>query len=125
MVKESEVIEVNIEARVQKLFLNAIELLGGLKQLCDYRSLTWLPALARAAYAVVLKEEYNKTDDEIAQEVGLSKQSVRNILQSNPELVKEKIKKIKDFMEEEGKELRGHIAGAIVKLAYNLSKEDS
>ncbi len=88
MVKESEVIEVNIEARVQKLFLNAIELLGGLKQLCDYRSLTWLPALARAAYAVVLKEEYNKTDDEIAQEVGLSKQSVRKILQSNPELVK-------------------------------------
>jgi len=63
-------------------------LLGGLKQLCDYRSLTWLPALARAAYAVVLKEEYNKTDDEIAQEVGLSKQSVRKILQSNPELVK-------------------------------------
>jgi len=62
MIKESEVIEVNIEARVQKLFLNAIELLGGLKQLCDYRSLTWLPALARAAYAVVLKEEYNKTN---------------------------------------------------------------
>ena len=73
MVKEEEIINISPEEKVQKVFLKAIELVGGLKQLCEYRSLTWLPALARAAFAVVLKEEYHKTDEEIAKELGITK----------------------------------------------------
>ncbi|NOX21112.1 MAG: hypothetical protein GXO99_07635 [Nitrospirae bacterium] len=125
MLKEAEVVEVDTEVIAQKVFLKSIELLGGLKQLTHYRSLTWLPALARAAYAVVLKEMFNKVDDEIAKELGITRQSVRNILQANPEYAKERIKRLRDFMEEEGKTLKGHTAGAIVKLAYSMIEKEA
>ncbi|CEP79017.1 helix-turn-helix domain-containing protein [Defluviitoga tunisiensis] len=124
MVKEEEIINISPEEKVQKVFLKAIELVGGLKQLCEYRSLTWLPALARAAFAVVLKEEYHKTDEEIAKELGITKQTVRNILQADPEYAKERISKLKDFMEEEGKNLKGHTAGSIIKLAYSMLEKN-
>ncbi len=124
MVREATMVEVDPETRVQKIFMKSIELLGGLKQLTRYRSLTWLPALARAAYAVVLKEEYNRVEDEIAKELGITRQSVRNILQANPEYAKERIKRLQELVDEEGGELKGHTAGAIVKLAYKLLNED-
>lgn len=123
MVIEVGEIKVNPEPLVLRIFLKSIELLGGLKQLAEYRTLTWLPSLARAAYAIVLKEEYNRIEDEIAEEIGLTRQTVRNILRADPELALKKIEKMKELVTEEGKEMQVHTAGGIVKLAYNLIKQ--
>jgi len=116
--------KVDPEERVKKVFLKAVELLGGFKALAEFRSLTWLPSIARAVYAVVLKEEYNRSDEEIAEQLGLTKESVRNMLRGDPEQVMEKIKDIKELSSEEGKEMRIHTAGSLARLAYRLLKEE-
>ncbi len=113
----------NVEALVTRVFLRAIDILGGLSKLTEYRTLTWLPSLARAVYVVVLREEYLKTSDEIAQAVGLTKQTVQNILRSDIDLALEKLKRMEELLQEEAKELKVHTAGGIAKLAYKQVKE--
>lgn len=115
--------EAEVEHLVTRVFFKAIELLGGLSKLTEYRTLTWLPSLARASYAVVLKEEYMKTDEEIAQKVGLTKNTVRNILRADPQLALQKIKALEELIHEETRELKVHTAGGIAKLAYKEIKE--
>ncbi len=105
------------------MFFKSIDLLGGLNKLTEYRTLTWLPSLTRASYVIVLREGYLKTEEEIAEKVGLTKNTVRNILRADPTLALEKIKKLEEFAKEEAKELRVHTAGGIAKLAYRLVKE--
>ncbi len=123
MVIEVGEVQVNPEPLVLRIFLKSIELLGGIKKLAEYRTLTWLPSLARAVYAVVLREEYNKIEDDIANEIGLTRQTVRNILRADPELAMKKIEEMQELVEEEGKEMKVHTAGGIAKLAYRLIKE--
>jgi len=106
----------DLEQLVTRVFFKAIDLLGGLSKLTEFRTLTWLPSLARAAYVVVLKEEYLRTEEEIAQKVGLTKNTVRSILRADPTLAIEKI-------QEELKEMKVHTAGGIAKLAYKMVKE--
>jgi probable regulatory domain-containing protein len=115
--------ETEIENLVNRVFFKAIELLGGLNKLAEFRTLTWLPSLARAAFVVVLKEEYMKTDEEIAYKVGLTKNTVRNILRADPELALQKIKAMEELVSEEARELKVHTAGGIAKLAYKEIKE--
>lgn len=104
-------------------FFKSIDLLGGLTKLAEYRTLTWLPSLARAAYAVVLSDKYFYTEEEIAEKVGLTKNTVRNILRADPELALYKVQHIDELTSEEKKELRVHTAGGIAKLAYRMIKE--
>ncbi|MDT7870923.1 MAG: bacterio-opsin activator [Thermocrinis sp.] len=108
--------DADLEQLVTRVFFKAIDLLGGLSKLTEFRTLTWLPSLARAAYVVVLKEEYLRTEEEIAQKVGLTKNTVRSILRADPTLAIEKI-------QEELKEMKVHTAGGIAKLAYKMVKE--
>ena len=115
--------EKDVEYLVNRVFFKSIEILGGLNKLAEYRTLTWLPSLARAAFVIILKEEYIKSDEEIAQKVGLSKNTVRNILKADPELALKKLKAIEEMIEEGVKELKVHIAGGIAKLAYKEVKE--
>ncbi|WP_038055548.1 bacterio-opsin activator [Thermodesulfobacterium hydrogeniphilum] len=122
-ISTSVVPETEIEHLVSRVFFKAIDLLGGLNKLAEFRTLTWLPSLARAAFVVVLKEEYMKTDDEIAQKVGLTKNTVRNILRADPELALQKIKAMEELVNEELRELKVHTAGGIAKLAYKEIKE--
>ncbi|MCS7198941.1 MAG: bacterio-opsin activator [Caldimicrobium sp.] len=115
--------EAELEHLVTRVFFKAIELLGGLHKLTEFKTLTWLPSLARASYVVVLKEEYMKTDEEIAQKVGLTKNTVKNILRADPELALQKIKSLETLISEEIKELKIHTAAGIAKLAYKEIKE--
>lgn len=64
-----------------------------------------------------------KTEDEIAKFVGLTRNAVRNILRANPELAQKRLKEMEEMSPEDKKEMRVHIAGAFVKLAYKEIKE--
>ncbi len=108
----------DIDKMAEKVFYESIKLLGGLKRLIEYRNLTWLPSLAEASYVVVLKNEAFKTYSEIARELGITEQTVKNIATADEEEVK---KYIEGELEERPKE---HIAGGIAKLAYKKLKEE-
>ncbi len=108
----------NIDKMAEKVFLESIKLLGGLKKLVEYRNLTWLPSLAEAAYVIVLKNEAFKTYKEIAEELGITEQTAKNIATADEEEVK---KYIEGELEERPRE---HIAGGIAKLAYKKLKEE-
>ena len=107
----------NIDKMAEKVFWEAIRMLGGLKKLVEFRNLTWLPSLAEAAYVVVLKNEALKTYREIAEFLGITEQTVKNIATADEEEIK---KYLEGELEERPKE---HIAGGIAKLAYRNLKE--
>jgi len=111
----------------ERVFFKSIDLVGGLDRLAKYRNLTWLPSMARASFVIVLKEEFFKTEDEIAEFVGLSTTTVRQILRADPNLALYKIEHLDELSEEEKKQLKVHTAGGIAKLAYKYVKagEDS
>ncbi|WP_456454930.1 bacterio-opsin activator [Thermovibrio sp.] len=117
MVIEVQPKEVDYDALALRVFLKALELIGGPRMLFEYRNLTWVPSLMEAAYAVVLKNEAMKTEDEIAEFIGITKQTVRNMLSADPELVMMKLKG-----ELESKEVKVHTAGGLAKLAYQEVK---
>lgn len=112
-----------IEHLVGRIFMKCVDLLGGITKLAEYRTLTWLPSLARASYVIVLREEYLKTEDEIAQRVGLTRNTVRAIVRSDPQVALYKIQHIDELTAEQKKELHVHLAGGIAKLAYRAVKE--
>lgn len=116
--------EKQIEQLATKVLLRSIELLGGLSKLAQHRNLTWLASLARACIAIVLKEEYMKTEKEIAEYLGVSTASVRNMLRANVDYVKEKLADLDKLSVEEKGELKTHTAGAVAKLAYKLVKHE-
>ena len=111
----------------ERVFFKSIDLLGGLNKLAKYRTLTWLPSIARASFAIVLKEEFLKTEDEIAEFIGLTRNTVRQILRADPNLALYKIEHMDELTTEEKKQLKVHTAGGIAKLAYKYVKagEDS
>ena len=119
--------DTNIKYIAERVFFKSIDLLGGLDKLAEYRTLTWLPSIARASFAIVLREEFLKTEDEIAQFLGITRNTVRQILRADPNLALYKIEHLNELTEEEKKQLKVHTAGGIAKLAYKLIKsgEDS
>jgi len=123
MVIEAPVVENDLENLVTRVFLKALDIIGGLNKLAEYRTLTWLPSLARAAYVIVLREEYLKTEDEIAEFVGITKNTVRQILRADPQQALYKVQHMEELTPEEKKQLRVHTAGGIAKLAYKMVKE--
>jgi probable regulatory domain-containing protein len=113
-----EIREFDIDAMAIRVFLKSLELIGGPRKLIDYRNLTWIPSLMEASYAVVLRDVANKTEAEIAEFLGSTRQTVRNMLRAEPELV---LKKLEGELEE--KTPRAHTAGGLAKLAYKEIKE--
>ncbi|MBA2849333.1 bacterio-opsin activator [Thermosulfuriphilus ammonigenes] len=118
VVQPQEIKDFDVDELAIRVFLKALELLGGPRKLILYRNLTWLTSLMEAAYAVVLAEEALKTEDDIAEFLGLTRQTVRNILRADPELV---MKKLSGELEERG--LKAHTAGGLAKLAYEEIKK--
>jgi len=117
MVIEVKPKEVDYDTLALRVFLKALELIGGPRALFEYRNLTWVPSLMEASYAVVLKNEALKTDDEIAEFIGITKQTVRNMLSADPELVMAKLQG-----ELESSEIKVHTAGGLAKKAYEEVK---
>jgi probable regulatory domain-containing protein len=115
--------EENIKYMAERVFFKSIDLLGGLDKLAEYRTLTWLPSIARAAFAIVLKEEYFKTEDEIAEFIGLTRNTVRAILRADENLAMYKIEHFDELTAEEKQNLKVHTAGGVAKLAYKLIKD--
>jgi len=113
----SPVEKIDIEALAEQVFHESINILGGLKNLMEYRNLTWLPSLAVAAYVVIMKEEMMKTHKEIAYELGLTPQTVQNILRAKSEEVQKLIRGEVEKVDE-------HKAGGIAKLAYERVKKE-
>ncbi|NPA49195.1 MAG: bacterio-opsin activator [Thermodesulfobacteria bacterium] len=113
-----EIKEFDVDAMAIRVFLKALEIIGGPRRLIEYRNLTWITSLMEASYAIVLAEEALKTEDEIAAFLGLTRQTVRNILRSDPELV---LKKLEGELHE--RTPRAHTAGGLAKLAYKEIKE--
>ncbi len=107
----------DIDKMAEKVFYESINILGGLKKLIEYRNLTWLPSLAEAAYVVVMRNEVFKTYSEIARELGITEQTVKNIATADEEEVK---KYLSGELDERPRE---HVAGGIAKLAYKRLKE--
>ncbi|NPA03949.1 MAG: bacterio-opsin activator [Epsilonproteobacteria bacterium] len=112
-----------LERLVERVFFKSIDLLGGLKHLTEYRTLTWLPSLARAAFVIVLREEYLKSEDEIAKYVGVAKSTVQKILRADPNAALYKIEHFDELDEKERKRLKVHTAGGVAKVAYKLVKD--
>jgi probable regulatory domain-containing protein len=117
--EEIPIQEDELDNIAMKAFLKTLEILGGPRKLILYRNLTWVPSLIEACYAVVLRDRYMKTETEIAEFLGLTKQTVRNILKADPDIVL-------DILEDEfkKKELKTHVAGGLAKLAYRKIKEE-
>ncbi len=113
-----EIRDYDIDTMAIRVFLKALELIGGPRQLIEYRNLTWIPSLMKAAYAVVLHEEALKTEEEIAEFLGITRQTVRNMLRADEELVMKKL-----AGELQSKELKAHTAGGLAKMAYREIKE--
>ncbi|OAG28345.1 bacterio-opsin activator [Thermodesulfatator autotrophicus] len=113
-----EIKEFDVDAMAIRVFLKALEIIGGPRKLIEYRNLTWITSLMEASYAIVLAEEAFKTEDDIAEFLGLTRQTVRNILRAEPELV---LKKLEGELQE--KTPRAHTAGGLAKLAYKEIKE--
>jgi len=106
-----------IEAMATRVFFKAIDLLGGLNKLAEYRSLTWLPYLARASIAVVMRDEYLKTEKEIGLRLGMASSSIKSMLKADPALALEKIRNFEKLADEEKRELRVQTSGGIAKIA--------
>jgi len=106
--------ETHPDSMAIRVFLKALELVGGPRKIMEYRNLTWVPRLLQASYAVVLANEYGYTAERVAKELGLTVQTVRNMLRSDPARVREKLEE-----ELKAKEVKVHTAGGLARWAYD------
>jgi len=119
ILNEAEIKTPNIEGEALRVFLKTIDLVGGPRSLAQKRNLTWLPSLLEASYIVVLSE-HGKTESEIAEYLGITKQTVRNALKADIDIVKKKIQE--EFQEYTEEDIKTHIAGGLAKWAYKEIK---
>jgi len=113
--KPEEIQRVDVDREAIRVFLKALEIAGGPRELVRRRHLTWVPSLLEASYAVVLREQ-GKTE-EIAAMLGLTRPTVRLILRADPGLVK---RRLEEPLEEEA---RAHVAGGLAQLAFSALKK--
>jgi len=110
-------LEEHVEALTLRVFLKSLELLGGTQKLVQTRATNWLSSLLLASYTVVLKEEFLKSEQEIAQRLRITPQTVKNILRSEP-----LVDNLEKLFESESKDLNIHTAGGIAKARLQISK---
>lgn len=107
------------DARILQLFGESIESLGGLKGLTEMRRLDWLTELMESAYVLVLRDQEQKSDDDIADASGLSTGAVNAILDASSEgaLVRLLEEPPADRLDRE------YTAGGITKFVYKNMRQ--
>ncbi len=121
MVVEARPVTSSPDDMAMKVFTKAIDLLGGPRKLIEHRNLTWLPSLMEASYVVVYSREHGYDAERIASLLGITRQSVYNIMRADEEELK---KRLTEAAGEKDEERRTHIAGALAKLAYQEVKKE-
>ncbi len=114
VVVDKPVVQESVDDLAFKVFIKSLEILGGPRKLVEYRNLTWVPSLMAAAYAVVLHDK-GKTAEEIAEFLGMTKQTVKRMLSADPDEVMAKLRG-------EDVETDEHTAGGIAKEAWRRIK---
>ncbi len=109
------------DKRAMEVFLEALALTGGPRKLIAHRYLTWVSSLIEAAHVVVLFLEAGKTAGEFAAYLGIGEQRVRNILRADLEAFQHRLNCMLAG-EETSEEAPTHVAGGMVKLAYQRLK---
>lgn len=112
---------IDIDGLVVDVFLKSLEIAGGPRKLIEQRNLTWVPSLFSAAYAVVLANELNLPQKEIAEFLSLTPQTISSMLRAKPALIERRISFILGE-EKQDIEQRTHAAGGLAKLAYQQIK---
>jgi probable regulatory domain-containing protein len=109
----------SLDFMAMRLFAKIIKLLGGPRKMIELRRVTWLPSLMEAVYVVLLHELERKTAKEIAATLGLTPQTVQNILRAKPEFARKRLEAmLAGELESADEETKTHMAGALAKLAY-------
>ncbi len=109
----------SLDFLAMRLFAKTLKLLGGPRKLIELRRVTWLPSLMEAVYVVLLHELERKTTKEIAATLGLTPQTVQNILRAKPEFARKRLEALlAGELETANEEIRTHMAGALAKLAF-------
>ncbi|GBC97721.1 hypothetical protein HRbin17_00210 [bacterium HR17] len=109
----------SVDFVAMRVFAKALKLLGGPRKLIELRRVTWLPSLMEAVYVVLLHEMERKTAKEIAAALGLTPQTVQNILRAKPEFARKRLEALlAGELETADEETRTHMAGALAKLAF-------
>ncbi len=104
----------NGEDQVMALFLKAIETVGGSGSLVSGRRMDWLPDLMQASYIIVLQEERHHSPETIADEVGVTMETIESVLSAPTESA---IERLKNEPPDEQAE-REYVAGGVARLAW-------
>lgn len=104
--------------RVLDLFLAAVEASGGLGRMVRERRLMWLPHLMQSAYIVLRQEDEHWRLEDIADDLGVSRDLVENVL-TGP--VDEACDRMSLPPPAELYE-RSHIAGGMARRVYQAAK---
>ncbi|MCX7643172.1 MAG: hypothetical protein N2116_05140 [Armatimonadetes bacterium] len=113
----------SLDFMAMRLLAKIIKLLGGPRKMIELRRVTWLPSLMEAVYVVLLSEVERKTAKEIAATLGLTPQTVQNILRAKPEFALKRLEALMSGeLESVDEETRTHMAGALAKLAYEKAR---
>lgn len=107
------------EELAYRVFERSLRLLGGPRKIVLYQRLTWVSSLLEAALVLVLHRVFEKTPEEIAEELSISVQTVRNILRADPEKAFQYLEEKLEAHDAEDREAKGvHIAGGLAKKAF-------
>ncbi|MFA5529144.1 MAG: hypothetical protein WDA11_00615 [Thiohalomonadaceae bacterium] len=101
--------------RVFEIFMAAVDASGGLGRMVRERRLMWLPHLMQSAYIVLRQEDEHCLLEEIADDLGLSRDLVEHVLSGPVDKARARM------LAPPPQELyeRSHIAGGMARLVYD------
>jgi len=116
-IRPPEDIEKKRDEQVLRMLMEVLDMLGGPRKIAEFRTLTWIPSIIKASYAVLL-EKAGRTREEIARELGVTRATVDKMLRADPEDVMRKLRG-----EVEAEKIDDHIAGGLAKLAFKRMRD--